>query len=270
MSFSFICLPGEVYMKRFVIIPSILFISFWAALLNADIYSWTDEKGVQHFTNYDPPKQAKLMIKAAQFTTDEKAVQEQIEAKRLERQQLELEEVAQKQTLISLKQQALEEQLDAADRRAEEAEEALKRYKEIYAPGYNDGYDDLSDGGDDVEVTVIPYRYYPHYSYRGYFNHRSGHYFRKRHFGHTGKRHFRHFNRHRFGSSHHAKGRHDFKGRGHHFTKHFRGGQHSRTNFRGGQHSKAHFRGGHRSRSNFRGGHRSMGHFRGGQRGSRR
>ena len=87
-------------MKRFVIIPLILFISFWTTRLNADIYTWTDEKGVQHFTNIDPPKQAKLMIKAAHFTTDEKAVQEKIEAKRLESQQLELEQVA--QTLISL------------------------------------------------------------------------------------------------------------------------------------------------------------------------
>jgi hypothetical protein len=245
-------------MKRFVIIPLILFISFWAAMLNADIYSWTDEKGVRYFTNYDPPKQAKLIIKAAQFTTDEKAVQGQIEAKRLERQQLELEEVAQKQTLISLKQQAIEEQLDAADRRAEEAEEALKRYKEIFddAPGFNGGYDDFSDGGDDVEVTGTTYGYYPYYFYRGHFNHRlnhhshfkhrRSHHFRKRPFGHTGKHYFRHFKKHRFGKFHHAKGRHGFNGRGHRFTGNFRGSHHSRT----------HFRGGHRSRGNFRGGHR--------------
>lgn len=246
-------------MKRFVIIPLILFIGFWPAMLNADIYTWTDEKGVQHFSNYDPPKHAKLMIKAAQFTTDEKAVQEKIEAKRLERQQLELEEIAQKQALIALKQQAIQEQLDAADRTAEEAS---KRSKEIYAPGFNGGYDDFRDDSEDLEVNGTPYgyyppyRYYPHYSYRGHFKHRRSHHFRKRHFGHSGKHHFRSFNRHRFGKFHHGKGRHGFKGSGHHFTRHFRGGHQSRANFRGGTRSRANFGGGHRSRGNFRGGHR--------------
>jgi hypothetical protein len=40
----------------------------------------------------------------------EKAVKEKIEAVRLERHQLELQEIAEKQTLISLKQQEIEEQ----------------------------------------------------------------------------------------------------------------------------------------------------------------
>jgi len=255
-------------MKRFVIIPLILFIGFWTTMPKADIYSWTDEKGVQHFTNIDPPKQAKLMIKAAHFTTDEKAVQEKIEAKRLENQQLELEEVVQKQTLISLKQEALEEQIDAADRRAEEAEEALKRYKEIFddAPGFNGGYDDSRDDGEDVEVNGTTYGYYPYYPYysyysyrghfthrlnsRGHFKHRRSHQFGKRPFGHPDNHHFRRFNKNRFGKFHHANSRHGFNGRGHRFT----------GNFRGSQQSRAHFGGGHRS----------MGHSRGGERGSRR
>ena len=136
----------------------------------------------------------------------------------MERQQLELEEeIAQKQTLISLKQEALEDQLDSADRRAEKAEEALKRYKEIFdnAPGFNGGYDGFRDDSEDLGVNdtpYSPYRYYPHYSYRGHFNYRRGHHFRKRHFGNTGKHHLRQFNRHRFGKSHHASGRHSFKG----------------------------------------------------------
>ena len=107
-------------MKRFAIIPLILFISFWATVLNADIYTWTDENGVQHYTNNERPKQAKLMIKSAEFATDEKAAQERIDAVRLEEKQLELQEVAEKQTLISMKQQAIEEQLEEADRKAEE------------------------------------------------------------------------------------------------------------------------------------------------------
>ena len=239
-------------MKRFSIIPLILFISLWAAMLNADIYTWTDENGVRHFTNNNPPKQAKLMIKAAEYATDEKAVQEQIEAKRLERQQLELQEIAEKQTLISMKQQALEEQLEEADRKAQEA---IKRSEEIFddAPGVNEDYDDFRDGGEDVEVIGPTYGYYPYYpynSYRSYFkqglyrpNHfkyRKGYQYRKHYFDPFGKHRFQHFNKHHIGKFHHAKGRPGFKRRSHH------------------------------SRGHFRGGHRSTGHSREGHRGSRR
>ncbi len=225
-------------MKRFAIIPLILFISLWAAMLNADIYTWTDENGVRHFTNNAPPKQAKLMIKAAEFATDDKAVQEQIEAKRLERQQLELQEIAEKQTLISMKQQELEEQLEEADRKAEEA---IKRSEEIFddAPGVNEDYDDFRDGGEDVEVIGPTYGYYPYYpynSYRGHFKYRRGYQYRKHHFGHFGKQRSRHINKHYIGKFHHGKGRPGFKGRSHH----------SKRDFRGGHRSKGHSRGGHR------------------------
>ena len=55
----------EAPMKRFkIMILAALWLSGFAALeANADIYSWTDENGVNHFTNYSPPKQAKLLIK---------------------------------------------------------------------------------------------------------------------------------------------------------------------------------------------------------------
>lgn len=225
-------------MKRFVIIPLILFISFWATVLNADIYTWTDENGVQHYTNIEPPKQAKLMIKSAQFATDEKAAQERIDAVRLERKQLELQEVAEKQTLISMKQQAIEEQLEEADRKAEEA---LKRSEEKFddAPGFNGGYDDFRDGGDDVVVTgttygYYPYYYYPYYSYRSHFKHRGGRHFRKQHLGRFGKNPIWNFNKHRIGNFHHGKDRHAFIGKGHHSRGNFRGGHSSRGNFQGG------------------------------------
>jgi hypothetical protein len=237
-------------MKRFAIIPLILFTSFWAITLNADIYTyiyvWTDENGIQHFTNYEPPKHARIMIKMAEIATDDDAVHERMETERLDRQQLELQEIAEKQSQISMKQQVTEEQLEEIERKTEEA---IERSEEKFddAPGSNGGYNDFRYGGDDVEVTGTTYRYYPSYSYRGHFKHRGGLHFRKRHFG---KRHFRHFNKHQIGKFHHGKGRHGFKRSGRHFTGHFRGG--------------------HRSMGNFRGGHRSMGNFRGGHRGGRR
>jgi hypothetical protein len=242
-------------MKRFTIIFLILFIGFWTTTLNADIYTyiyvWTDENGVHHFTNYEPPKQARIMIKMAEIAADDDTVHERMEAEILERQQLELQEVAEKQLMEAERlerqqlelQEVAEKQLEEADRKAEEA---IKRSEEIFddAPGSNGGYDDFRDGGDDdVELTGTTYRYYPSYSYRGHFKHRGGHHFRKRHFG---KRHFRHFNKHHIGKFHHGKGRHGFKRSNRNFTGHFRGNHHSRGHFRGGHRSMGHFRGGHR------------------------
>ena len=36
---------------------------FFSAFLYADIYEWTDEEGVRHFTNSAPPPEAKIMMK---------------------------------------------------------------------------------------------------------------------------------------------------------------------------------------------------------------
>ena len=253
-------------MKQFAIIPLILFISFWVTPLNADIYTWTDENGVQHYSNVEPPKQAKLIIKSAVFATDEKAVQEKIEAERLELQELELQLVAAKQKLISMKQQAIEEQLEEADRKAREA---IERSQEILddAAGYNGGYDDFRDGGDVVVVTGTPYGDYP-YSYnqlpyyhypgvivhglprRSHFKHRRDHSFRKHPFEKFGRHRFRPSIKHPFGAFQHGKVGHGFNGRGHIFRGKYRAGINSIGNFRGG--------------------HRSGGNFRGGRRGSRR
>ncbi len=50
-------------MKYLVIFGCIFLLCALASPLYGEIYSWTDEKGVLHFTNYHPPPQAKLFIK---------------------------------------------------------------------------------------------------------------------------------------------------------------------------------------------------------------
>jgi len=42
-----------------------------AGPLNADIYEWTDENGVKHFTNYTPPDNATILIKFEELPYDE-------------------------------------------------------------------------------------------------------------------------------------------------------------------------------------------------------
>ena len=50
-------------MKLLTIFGAILFICFSTSTSSADIYSWTDNNGVTHFTNYSPPPGAKLVVK---------------------------------------------------------------------------------------------------------------------------------------------------------------------------------------------------------------
>lgn len=50
-------------MKLLAIFGAIIFVCFYTTRSSADIYSWTDESGITHFTNYSPPPVAKLIIK---------------------------------------------------------------------------------------------------------------------------------------------------------------------------------------------------------------
>ena len=50
-------------MKLLVIFSSIIFFCFLTSTSSADIYSWLDENGITHFTNYSPPSGARLVVK---------------------------------------------------------------------------------------------------------------------------------------------------------------------------------------------------------------
>ena len=50
-------------MRFFIIFGFIFLLCALASPLYGEIYSWTDAKGIMHFTNYNPPFQAKLLIK---------------------------------------------------------------------------------------------------------------------------------------------------------------------------------------------------------------
>ena len=50
-------------MKLLTIFSAILFICFCTSTSSANIYSWVDENGITHFTNYSPPPAAKMVVK---------------------------------------------------------------------------------------------------------------------------------------------------------------------------------------------------------------
>src|SRR5210317_1220654 len=91
---------------------------FVALTARADIYSWTDENGVNHFTNYSPPKQAKLLIKTPEIPYDEDA-----DNQRRENDQLEVarQELAERETFLLQEQQAAERRIAEANARADAA-----------------------------------------------------------------------------------------------------------------------------------------------------
>jgi hypothetical protein len=54
-------------MKLLAILGAIIFICFYTSTSSADIYSWTDESGITHFTNNSPPPAARLVLKDIPF-----------------------------------------------------------------------------------------------------------------------------------------------------------------------------------------------------------
>jgi hypothetical protein len=97
-------------MKQVISLLCLVGILLWVPALNADIYSWTDEKGVKHFGNQPPDDAADLKVVFKEKPYDETADQQRIDIEQGEWNQLikDLEEQEQ--------QQAAEEK-----RRAEEA-----------------------------------------------------------------------------------------------------------------------------------------------------
>lgn len=59
-------------MKPFATIPIIFFIILCSAGLNAEIYMWTDENGVKHYSN-TPPDQENAKLDFKEYEYDQKA-----------------------------------------------------------------------------------------------------------------------------------------------------------------------------------------------------
>jgi hypothetical protein len=91
---------------------------FMIPAASADIYSWTDENGIRHFTNQSPPKHAKLLIKSPEVLHDEEAHQRRLEEDRLE---LARQELAEREAFLLQQQLEAERRLAAANARAEAA-----------------------------------------------------------------------------------------------------------------------------------------------------
>ena len=137
-----------------------------AGSLHADIYEWTDENGVKHFTNYSPPDDAKILMKTREIPYDEAA-----DRARMEDERQYLEELAKLER--AAREAELERRVAEAERRAAEAE----RYAQETLQATEQALNDASNSR--WYYRVGPY--YPYYPtpYRHYYkrkHHKVGHY----------------------------------------------------------------------------------------------
>jgi vacuolar-type H+-ATPase subunit I/STV1 len=107
-------------MKLLTIFTTIFLICFSTSTPSANIYSWIDENGVTHFTNYSPPPEARIVVKDIEIPrntdTEPETEQDLIEAKIESNSQLE-EGLEKAKALV----EGLEDRLIEANRRADEA-----------------------------------------------------------------------------------------------------------------------------------------------------
>jgi len=160
---------------------------FVALTARADIYSWTDENGVNHFTNYSPPKQAKLLIKTPEIPYDEDA-----DNQRRENDQLEVarQELAERETFLLQEQQAAERRIAEANARADAALWEADRILQEAETAAEDSSYDRSNG---YAYGYLPYN---RYGYSSGFHHKRpyrkfGHPYKKQHYTYPHMRHYK-------------------------------------------------------------------------------
>ena len=142
--------------------------------VSADIYVWTDEHGVKHFTNYAPPAEAQILMQAEELPYDEQADKERIAAERQERLFAAWRDIAHREEQLVEIQQAVQRSIEEADRKTQEAldhaEWLLNAARENYTRNSNRGY---------VYSGFHPYKY-PHYK-RWYYRKNGSIYYKSPH-----------------------------------------------------------------------------------------
>ncbi len=179
-----------------------------AAVAGADIYEWTDENGVKHFTNYAPPKGAKVLIKSKEEPYDEAADRARMEAERQERLELARFEIAEREAELEFREAEVGRRLAEVDRLVEDTLREADAYREearygsrntYWGGGYgcrgSYSYDGCKYGKHDRRYNHKKYRhsyqkrhkYRYHHRYKNRRHDRRYHYVKK-HYG-SSKRH---------------------------------------------------------------------------------
>ena len=177
---------------------------FVATSLYADIYEWTDEEGVKHYTNYAPPPEAKILMKTQEVPYDEAADRARMEAEREEQLELARLELAERKAELEWREAQTEQRLAEAGR---QAEETLREAEKILDEARNERYDNGNYGYSDYYRGGYPYHYKNRYYYRN--ETASIHYTRQPHSDHFKRyRYKKHHLNHYYGKKHTRKPTH--------------------------------------------------------------
>ena len=152
----------------------------------ADIYEWTDEDGIKHYSNYAPPENSRILMKTREAPPDEEVDRARVAAERQAQLELDSLEIAQRQAELELREAEAEKKIAEAERLAEEAlrdaestiEETEDRRSTFQSYGYNcyDYYSGCSDPiygrrfyrNENASIFfkkppyATPYRHHPH------------------------------------------------------------------------------------------------------------
>lgn len=175
-------------MRGTTILIGILTAFLWVQASQADIYVWTDENGIKHFSNRKPQHAAELFLKTMEGPYEEavERAQGEVEKQReLERAQAQIQEEKDRlaERIAKVERRAKEAQRKAreAEERAEALlEEADRRYQEdrwystryaSYYPGYYD-YRHFGYYGYRFSVTYPSSKRYKRHRYRPGGSHR--------------------------------------------------------------------------------------------------
>jgi hypothetical protein len=101
-----------------------------AAIVQADIYVWTDENGVKHFSNHSPPSGSTILMKTKEEPYDEAADLARMEAERRERLELARLENERLELEIKSREAELDRRVAEAERIAEDALREADYYRE--------------------------------------------------------------------------------------------------------------------------------------------
>ena len=146
---------------------------FVASSLYADIYEWTDEDGVKHYTNYAPPPEASVLMKTEELPYDAAADLARREAEREEQLELARLEIAERKAELEWREAEAEQRLAEAGR---QAEETLREDEEILDEARNERYDSGNFRYSNFSRGFYPY----HYNKRYYRNETASIFFTKR------------------------------------------------------------------------------------------
>jgi len=157
-------------MKKMAALLNAVMLCAFSTTALADIYHWTDENGVKHYSNFAPPDQAETLIKTEELPYTGMSDEEMRAAEKAQNLADAQREMAERKVEILEKQLAAERRVEAAEERAadmiQEAESLLEKAEEKYQNAYRYRY--------------LYYGYYPSYKY---WRHR------KKHVSHYGRRH---------------------------------------------------------------------------------